>query len=478
MAEGQEYQQQDVVITYPAIRNLTIAVNLLQSTLAPVEAAPFTSSIDFVPRAKTGQILVNISSESQEDSVSPNFAPEFRNPDLRKAPARTWLNNNIENVLSEPPFVPVRFPNPELNKKIRPDWQQFRPFYYEEPAKPLTRFEFQNPELEKIPIKDWIFSRKIDEPEGFGLTRQTDWPIPLRKKTQAITWIAVRNNVIPNLLLGNERLRWPNPVLRPKRAIPWIDYYIFDETPPPPNLNPGASTFVLPQRKRFYNATWIYTNRTAVITSAGQTKTFDWPNPVRIKRSTLTEINNLIQSPFAVPQGDKPFFEDKWPNPLIGLRNFHSGITDGRKFYFEEPPLQIAQYDWPVFRVKTRNAVGWIYSQKQESEPQFTTSDTVPLRKKVIALSFIDNPLRTITAPTGEKPFAQYDWPIFVRAKRFTDLLTWLGQNPQILPQILGRIICLQINEEEYFLEMSAEDFDLEMRSDDFDLDMGGEECE
>lgn len=540
------YQEQRTLITYPAAKVLTIAVNLLATTLAPAQAAPFKSNEWPNPSIKKS-IITTIATSPQGDATSPNFSIEWKNPtpNLRKFPTLTFLNNSQQTTLvpaapspfvpiswnnpllkevptltwiqtrpeyyvdNQPhnqknwpnpilakklaptwiydrrltdtvgavPFVPINYPNPLIKVKIRTDWQQSRPSHFVEPE-PFVPVSYPNPLVKARIRTDWQWARPSYYIEADLIITQTNWPIPLRKRVYPIIYNYKKFE--PSVDPGPpfRQRDWPNPVRRHKIVTPWLDYYIFDESAPPPSLYPGVQSFDLPRRKKPFVPTWIYGGQLSGVADARPIKTFDWPNPRIVKKQNVGFAVNLIQTPFNIQPGAKPFFENKWPNPLIGAANFHIGWIEGRKFYSTEPSLQIRQNNWPVFRALRRNPVGWIDFKIGTSEPKFTSITSVPLRKRVLSLTWLDNPLVVINAIAGDLPFNQHNWPIFVRIRRASNLITFISFNPFIPPDSTGREVCVLASLETFDLLASIDPLEVDARLEIFDLEAGGDKCE
>lgn len=225
------------------LADLTIAVNLLSTTLAPV-TDPFYQTnwpnpLPNKPPAITWiqnrpQDYIDLSPHSNQELILRDF------PGIRL----TQINNLLQSTLAPEvlPTVPYdlslpqvgrrnlvgftfarpqfyedsiqqnqyNWPNSRIIAKINPDWIFSQKL--EEPTIPFLPVDQSNPKIGSRPVNDWIQSRPqyyIDEQPN----NQFNWPNPLLKKRPTDTWI---NNNQENTLapfVGDPfvPVRWPNP---------------------------------------------------------------------------------------------------------------------------------------------------------------------------------------------------------------------------------------------------------------------------
>jgi hypothetical protein len=396
---------------------------------------------------------------------------QWPNPELRKKPAITFIHNR---KLDEPPipepFRPIDFRNPDLVRRIRQDWSD-RFSLVRQDVRPVGKGAIDLPVLRLKPEGlTWINPRPIYYQEPAAIVfKQTDWPNPLGRR--GLVGIVNRHFInSPATTFPFRELNWPLP-LRKRSGQGWIDNYVIDE-----NLPFVAQITFVPISKSNFTPTWL--NFSPNVVEAGTPIVpYDYPNPIIVKQQTKTWIDNLLQSTLDPGEGEKPFNQNDYPNPLIGARNFHSGIINTRRFDSIEPPLQIGQYDWPVFRAVKRNDVGFIDFKIGSSDPLFSTIDFVPVVRVKRGSDWIYSSLVNLTEIVGLKPFSQNDWPIFRRIYNY-DLYNFLRLYNNVPPNIIGRLICLDAGLIEYDLEAALEPYDLDGRIQIFDLDAGGIDCE
>lgn len=499
-----EFRNPDI----PKKQPITWAQNLLQNTLTPIVVNTPVINVDYSEPIKKPYIIVSIATR----------------------------------IVEPGPVIPpsnVEFPNPAPKRRVGLTWVQDRKFYYQD-IKPFNQTDYPNPpaKLLKIP-NTWIFSRKIDEPQADYMPCSVlDWPNPAPKRKIALTWIggisqfqqlftqpngnqfitpppqgkkkealtwlqqrpfyyldAVQNPfsfndwrvpskkgitlIISHLQSftssappGNpfSQKDWPNPIHKQRLRIDWEFHYQQDDNQP----RPTEWLALPPQPRKGQSLGYIFSPQIAG--TGDPTRAFDYPNPIIVKRQTLTIINNLL--PHLFPGvGATPFNQNEWPIPQKGRTNFHSGWIQQKPTYYTEPSIQVAQYDWPVFRSIRRHDVGFIFSQKQSENPRFTTLDFVPSRKKVINQDWIFSSLFDLTSIAGAIPFKQTEWPNPLRKRINYNIYTILRQL-NIIPDVVGREICLRWEDTEYYLIAGEEDYDLEWKDTEYYLDSGGNDCE
>lgn len=395
------------------------------------------------------------------------------NPALEFKPAITHIHNRKpdESPTPEPFKIPL-FPNPLKKERVRPGHTDN--FSLEETFTHPVGSSVQD--LSVLNVKPlphtWINPRPVyyTEPEVI-VFRQTDWPNPQRKRRL--------NGVVNTHFLDTgttqvpfNQNNWPLPLR--KRIHPhWEDNYVLDD-----NVPFIYQVSFVPLSKSKFVPTWI---RSLVLsdTDALPNIPYSYPNPIILKQHTQSWIENLLQRTLDPGEGEKPFNQNDYPNPLIGIKLLHVGWIDGRKHYFSEPPLQIAQYDWPVFRAPRINPVGFIHSQKQNEEPpKFVSVLEIPVLKKVLGISWIDTALINLSAPPTIQPFSQKDWPNPRFKIPYYNNFNIFRPTSLVPPNIVGRRICIDAGITIFELEAAIEEFDLNARMEEFNLEAGGEDCE
>lgn len=395
------------------------------------------------------------------------------NPALEFKPAITHIHNRKPDEPPTPePFKIPLFPNPLKKERVRSGHTDN--FSLEETfTHPVGSSVQDLPVLNVKPLPyTWINPRPFyyTEPEVI-VFRQTDWPNPQRKRRL--------NGVVNTHFLDTgttqvpfNQTNWPLPLR--KRIHPhWEDNYVLDD-----NVPFIYQVSFVPLSKSKFVPTWI---RSLVLsdTDALPNIPYSYPNPIILKQHTQSWIENLLQRTLDPGEGEKPFNQNDYPNPLIGIRLLHVGWIDGRKHYFSEPPLQIGQYDWPVFRAPRINPVGFIHSQKQNEEPpKFVSVLEIPVLKKVLGISWIDTALINLSAPPTIQPFSQKDWPNPRFKIPYYNNFNIFRPTSLVPPNIVGRRICIDAGITIFELEAAIEEFDLNARMEEFNLEAGGEECE
>lgn len=486
--------------------------NLLQSTLAPIITQPPFNNPETAFVRRKPYIITDISSPINETpSTKPPINLDTSNPARKRVSALTWTQTRPFYYQDIKPFKQDNYPNPLGFKLKSPNtWISSRKI--DEPAQafmPCSVTEWDIPAPKRKLALTWIsiipqLQQLFTTPIGSGLIQSH----PLRLKTVPSTWIQARpsyysepvikpfgNIEWKSLLVRKEtslishiqrfniigiagspfsQKDWPNPGLKKRLTVQWEFYYQLDD-----NLPPVVQSVTNPViRKANVPLSWIYRNQIAEVVS-DPNRVFNYPNPIILKRQNNGLVVSLLQSTLNPGVSEKPFSQTDYPNPQIGKRNFHSGITFNKPIYYTEGPLQPAQYDWPVFRPARRNPVGFIDFRLGVSEPpKFFNITEVPVRKTKSAESWIYSSLIDLTSILGLRPFSQSDWPIPLRARINFNILSILGQDFIILPNIFGRAICLISSTTEYYLISSIEDYDLESSITEYNLDSGGDECQ
>src|SRR4030095_11303240 len=388
--------------------------NLLESTLAPIGVqAPFTVP-DFNLKYKKPYIITEISSAiNAAPPTKPPISLDNPNPARKRILAQTWIQTRQFFYQDIKPFKQDNYPNPPAQRlKIPNTWISNRKI--DEPEQlfmPCSVLDFPNPSakrkialthLGQISLFQQIFTKptgsSIIAPHVLRVERETltwiqtrpfyynepltipfknvDFNIARRRKDQVQTHLA-RFNLTSTPGSPFSQKDWPNPARKARLRESWEFYYQLDDNQP--FINQITNNPVI--RKAISPFTWIFRSQTGEETPLINISS---PNPVILKRQTNSWILNLLQSTLNPGVGAIPFNQNDYPNPLRGKRNFHSGITFNKPTYYTEEPLQIAQYDWPIFRAIKRNPVGYILTTipTDEQRPRVANIVDVPFTKE------------------------------------------------------------------------------------------------
>lgn len=431
---------------------LTVAVNLLQTTLAPTN--PPIVPIDYPnPSRITSQLLVDMSSRPQEDGVPPFIPVDWRNPDLRKYQPIIFDYKLLPLIAPEEqaPFPPVDWSIPQVKQTIRQDWIQSRPQFAVDES-PFNQYNWPNPFITKRG-QDWIDFKQLEEPVNFPFIpisypnpiiggkqntgsvherpqyyidafpyNQYNWPNPSPFKKPALTWIVnlLENTLAPvgvqpifssiyALPLIKPRLivdiatsprsepgetplisqiDWPNPLRRKRFVQDHRFWYIVDT-----NLPPVAQVTNIPLRKRLIAQTWIQPALLASPISSLPVGHSYYEIPLVKGRPTLTWLSDSL----AV--GDVPLKQTEWPNPVLRARAPVIDWVQEKPFFYEEsfPSRQLV---WPNPLIKRVAAISYIFiPQLSDTELQRNFDNPNPLLKIRPTLTHIDNLLNSTLFP-------------------------------------------------------------------------------
>lgn len=455
---------------------LTIGLTLLQSTLTPVEAAPFTPTEWPVP-LRSGSLFVSLESRPSDSTIPSPFAQTDwlspRSPIFTIA-NRAWTFGPPPSTLAAEaavPFTPSSWPVPlRAPQAALGTWLETRKPYYVD-LSPANQSEWPSPwrnratppPLEALnllgttlggsvsPFAQTEWRTPTGQPYPIGLrtqldgrkpfhvdlspANQWDWPNP-----RLTASIGVTRETPPNLLLG--------VLARPFAVFEWATPTrgrIALEFGQPQNLvattlaTPAAAPlipieWVTPRGREYPTAlrTWLQT-RQAYHVDTMALRPLDWPNPLRagVSLELRTAANNLQQSTLGsiVPPAP-PFVPIEWANPVgrpyaVSLRT----LTDGRKaFHVDLSPFGLT--DWPNPRGPAHPIAlrTWANSPFQLAPAPFVLSDW-PLPRGVASASTL-RPFQIARALGLLEPLPSgrlQDWPNPRGPRAADDLKTWLA---------------------------------------------------
>jgi hypothetical protein len=534
----------------------------------------------------------------------PFVQSNFNIPTVRRKPsALTYIQSHPFYYTESAQTVGGQFTTIPLRKKvINPSWSQSRPSYYTEPVVTIvTRVSWPNPTTKKAINRDWIDYFLFDPtiaPPAFRGGSTVDKLVPTKRSLSSyLGWISFRipdtnkptqpsnifNNIVPNkkpiaLSWINPGLNtspefsilpvgssvYANPAIRRGFVQDWTQSGLsVNDVPttqydwPNPRVVKYGITFV--QNRPFYyeetiplfvntdfpNPLLRKANQVGFLTTAQLTEDtpfvpYDLAIPIRGKRIADSWLINLLQSTLIPPAENVPFNQYDYPNPRLKGRG--EGWIQNRPFYAIDS-LPFIQTDWPIFIPVKRNQVGIALARVIiPEETNATQIYAVPLRSKLIAITWLQNlqegtlnpipftsltqkdwpnPLRgrinhvgftfgnaqlaisdipfistifsnpivlkfnrgfeynalsLLNSVEGELPFNQSSWPVFRKIDRnFIDYIQGMGI---VLPQIVGRPICLLSEAGEYYLISEADTYDLESQRSEYNLDSDGHSCQ
>lgn len=498
----------DVMLRTPASIGavLTLAVNLLQTTLAP-EAAPVFVSNTELPQVAEQRRRTHVNNnlnntlEGQDENHYTQFDVLIRNKFSIGINELTQVNNLLQTTLQPEeanPFIPIIYPNPQL-KGIPPSHisQDFFQFLFVE--SPFNQTNWPNPQLKGLIRQDWIQERKQYYEDNFPF--RNDLPNPQLKKAG--------EGFIFNKQIEEEEanpfvpILFPNPGIKERVRQDWIQerkQFYEDNTPfkndlPNPLLKRAGEGFIFSPQIR-------EEEELPIIPPI-------FNNPEVRRRIAETWINN-ITIPIEII-----FRQNDHPNPRIGSRNFHSGWTQTIKLAEDQviirnllpnPILKVriaeshvvnllqstldpgvgekphSQNDWPLPLRKKIHPAWEDFYRFEDNAPTVGIYTTLPpaLKRKPVQ-DWIDNPIEVLTAIAGQKPVGTIELPAFITLKRKIpiEILTIRGRIFIIIPpNIIGREICLESKLDEYSLESALAEYDINSRIEIFDLESGGQDCE
>lgn len=372
-------------------------VNLLGTTLAGVQAAPFYQ-VDWPnPSLRKWQTSVDVSETGRViTEVAAPFTPiEWTNPATqRRALAVELAPNLFLTTLQGQEILPFRqrdWPNP--TERVRQQRVELQPNLFTttlvgQETLPFRQRDWPNPTLalrqQRVELIPNLFTTTLVGQETLPF-RQRDWANPNRP-ARGVTEQPL-NLLVSTLAVPTRQLDWPNPRTEVRQQR--ID--------PQPNLitTTLVGQEVLPFRQR------------------------DWPNPRLAVRQQRVELGSNLLTAALYEQEVLPFRQRDWQNPTLRTRqervehvpNLIVAILQGQEV------LPFRQTDWanpklrvPQFAHDTPPNLFVTTLQGQEVLP-FRQSDwevVLPLDAQQYP-----NPQNVLLSATAEeRPFSQADWPL------------------------------------------------------------------
>ncbi len=425
---------------------LTIAVNLLQTTLAPTEAAaesPATQQVVALraatqpPRFDFPNLLLSTLAPSE----LPFRQSEWPNP--QRSGTLLTLHAGAHNLAdgeeppppSGPPFVPVAFPNPVLKRTVPRGFVDFYlldtvPWPVQSTAAPTRR---------PAPTLTWtqnLLQSTLTPATAAAPFSQTEWQNPTRAAQLAHTWTSGRPLGIADAPPFNQ-FDWPNPKDR-KPAAPIHVVNLLEHTlAPAPATKPFAQAdWPMPQGKPY-----AISLRTAITTrqafhvderAVGQS---EWPNPRHARRSVPTAVANLLTNTLAAAPAPPPVVPPIWTVPSRALAPVPSWVTSSPVVITEIRPF--APREWTNPTRATRQALTWTQSLSADviaATPIVPVAWPNPAIANRTALTWVSS------RPLGIneiQPFNQTDWPLPVRRPvRVAE--TWVQPHPTYYSDAIG----------------------------------------
>lgn len=361
---------------------LTLAVNLLQSTLAPIEPKPPTPVMWANPSARP-LLITTISGYPADDAAIAFAQRDWPNPARVRPAALTWLQNLQQTTLapaaeatpfrqdvwpvpgrssflappSAPnllvsmlgaPLVSVEWPNPTRRPVAAATWTQNLLESTLTPAapSPVVPLEWPLPQLGSNLALTWIQTRQAYH-EDERILRQSDWPNPTRLPARE-PWTWTQNLLETTLapaplakpFAQNE---WPLPGRGPTPRLTWTqERKTYQDAP----IATDRFPWNVPRRAPALALTWSQNLLESTLTPAAPAPVVSvvWPLPLRTPRPALTIAVGLLGTPLAEPSPVRPI---EWPNPRgreypIALRTW---LQERKPSAVDLKPF--AQHEWP-----------------------------------------------------------------------------------------------------------------------------------
>lgn len=419
---------------------LTIAVNLLQTTLDPFPPKPFNQNAWPTPPAKA-QLLVSSSSRPQEDANTPASQSDWPNPLRAKAPhvgftygpnpdsitttpvvaapfaqtdwprhapvrplVQTWTQSGRLDVLAATPVLPIAWPNPTLRPaSALPPSVQPNPLaatLTSQPGVGASATDLPRPRPQ--PALTWTQERKSYY-QDIQPTPTLDWPVPQVKRPPTLTWIG------GTLAIGE-----------PVRPIDWTNPRQKPPAPPassPPSLlagtltsqpGVGASSTDVPAPARTLALTWLQA-RPQFYQDIQPQPTADLALPVTRRAQTLTWTSSTL----ALGDPLRPVDQSILRRPSAFQQTDVPNLLTSTLAVVEGTP--ITPLAWTVPARAAQPTLTWIQERKQfysDIQPAFSADLTLPARRASVQPFAPQNLLLTTLATQAGSPTQPIDWPL------------------------------------------------------------------
>ncbi len=420
------YSEQEVLISNkPSIKlnELTIVNNLLQSTLKPVEVAPFVPVDWSNPLVKKSNLVGFVFTQKLEEVDLPIGKINYPVSLIRKSNPVGFLISRKPDEPTDFPFIPVKFENPLIKKRNRVGFE-FR--YRDLNSLVPIKNNWPNPDLRKKPANTWtnnLLESTLAPAVASIPNRNYNYPNPGIRKGLIID-ISTFINSEPVVAIQNRNHNWPNPEVK-KRIIVDVNTVINSDPPVKPVGGAFLPSDIKIIKGRSLGHIDFYTfgdDNFPFVQSS-------WVNPVLRKRQPITFVHSRkIDEPAVIP----PFKPIDYKNSLIKIKSALNWTYLGQFQQIFTSPVGSRIYDVPVRKFKS-SALTWINPGYTTSAitivtPFNQTNWTNPLGRR--SYQIVGNKHFLDVVP-GIQPFNQKDWPLALKKKlpiKWEDKLT-IDQN-------------------------------------------------
>ncbi len=371
---------------------LTIALSLLQSTLAPaVESSYVTSQ------------TTHLAAQKQ--------ARQYQPPNL--------LTGSLGEVL---PFAQRDWPVPLRKNKTLVIRTSTRPS--SDPV-PFALNEWPRPQRGRY--QDLITTETRLTQDSAVAFNEHDWPLPGRRGHQHQLRTSFQNllegTLAPEAPSSFGQFNWPRPQRRSSLYVETgFSALVEPEVIPAPPFT--QSEWPRPLRAGYS----IVTTETRLTTAPGTPfSQSDWPVPLRKNRTLRITISTRTSTEAEAP-AQAPFSQSEWQTPRgKSLQIDQRTWTDRRELGLEDQRLPFGPSAWPVQQGRSaiRRSVEQSLSLALTVPPgtPFTPiAWPVPQRRKPLSVTFYDDYALDDTSPAPR----QSDWPLPLRKKYNRDALTFI----------------------------------------------------
>lgn len=396
---------------------LTLAVNLLQTTLKPEEVMGYNQYDWPLPLRVPSQLAVEINTRPVEDADKAFIPVDWRNPDLIKRGGQDWKYSILPNIVpfEQSPFFQTEWPLAVPKNKFNGDWFQSRPIFAEDLV-PSNQFDWPNPLPVKRGGKDFLFSKQIETVEAPPVVPPV-WVNP-NKKAAIIVDASTVINPEPGATPPIRQTLNPIPLRAIKPALVWNYNPILYATP---QVIPTPLAWPNPLPKKEFTQRGFIKYRQLEINVGNPIPGIVYPNPLLKKRTIIDFVGTtrIIPAP-----GTEIPSHAVWPNPLRKRT-----LNQDYRFYYvidENVPFSIATTQVPLR--KRISTLTWtqspLVSVPIADLPGGQRYYELPLTKKRTALTWL-NPSLSV----NEEPFRQTEWPNPVRSVRYP-VYDWIKEHP------------------------------------------------